>query len=326
MNVQPSRIGLVEIGSRSIRYVVFDVPGRVQEFSLRDNQNAEHRIDPLRILREDIRKLNETVRQLNVKICEHSCDVVCVYGTQLCRAIEDRFPGELSAAVRILSVEEEGKAAWVAGFLCQNEAEEKSVVTAIDLGNGSTEIARGRWDGETIAELKYTSIKIGSAQLMASYKSNRLSYFRALEKNLPSLTQTLRKAGIEDNQAGNVYVVGGVATKIGWQKERKNAAELYRPERLNGLTMKLDTLSDLVLELEKMYATNPEECAKWVDPRHGSEKDVLRVLSGAPYLWGLVTSVHMGDSFRFSGYGVRHGMTYLLKHGLISASPEERAY
>lgn len=313
------RIGLIEIGSRSVRYLVIDVQGRVQDFKAIKIDNAVHRIDPSHITRADVEKLKLLVSQLRTDLRSHSCDMYCVYGTELCRSIETLYPGELSSSVRTLSTEEEAMAAWAAALLCQDEENEEDVITVIDLGNGSTEIVRARWDGVQIEDLKSTSVALGSSRLMASYNNDKTSYMRYLEQQLPPIKKAIQEAGIERIHNGVMYFVGGVATKIGWLSKRANESEVYRPDLVNGVKVTLDDLSKLFVTLDQLYRSKPQYVVRIIDPRRGSEHEAVRVISGAPYLVALAKSAHAGKAFLVSGYGVRHGMAYLLMHRLVQA-------
>lgn len=313
------RIGLIEIGSRSVRYLVIDVWRRVQDFEAIKIETAEHHIDPSRITRADVDKLKLLVSRLRTDLCSHSCDMYCVYGTELCRAIEAMYPGELSSSVRTLSTEEEAMAAWAAGLLCQDAENEKDVITLIDLGNGSTEIVRARWDGARIADLKSTSVALGSSALMASYNNRKTSYMRYLEQQLPPIKEAIEEAGIERTYNGVVYFIGSVATKIGWLIKRRNESEAYRPDLVNGAKIELEKFDELFATIDLRYRRNPKAVVRIIDARRGSEREAVRVISGIPYIAALAKSVHAGNTFLVSGYGVRHGMAYLLKHGLVEA-------
>jgi exopolyphosphatase/pppGpp-phosphohydrolase len=315
------RIGLIEVGSRSIRYLVIDVRKRIQDFKLIDNGTVnynEYNIDPSRIKTSDVDKLNMFVSKFSADLRSRSCDMSCIYGTELCRSIETLYPGKLCSSVRILSTEEEAMAAWAAGFLCQDEEKDKDVVTAIDLGNGSTEIVRAQWDGVQITDLNSTSVALGSSKLMTSYNNNnQASYMDYLEKILPPIKASIQEAGIERIHNGSVYLIGGVATKIGWLKVRKDLSDVYRPDLVNGVKVTLGVLTELFAKMDPLYRRDPQSVIKIIDPRRNSEEEAVRVLSGAPYLAALANSIHKGKEYFVSGYGVRHGMAYLLKHRLM---------
>ncbi|WLQ16818.1 hypothetical protein O5O45_12915 [Hahella aquimaris] len=312
-----TRIGVIEVGSRSVRYLVIDVPERLQDFILVKNANAEHGVDPRQVEVRDIDKLNAVIERLSTDLLTHSCDMTCVYGTALCRLIEKEFPGRLSEKIHVLSTEEEGKAAWITGFLCQNEESNRQPISVIDLGNGSTEIVRGAWDGSGIVDLKTVSFPVGSSWLVDIYSKNEKKYTKFLQDILSSVAKNLRQKGIEKSNDGVVYVAGGVVTKIAWQMVRENDTDLYRPEAVNGVIVKLDDLTDWFAKTSRDYKLSPLAVQKTIDPRRNTEKEALRTLSGGPYIWGLVTTVHAGETFLTTGYGLRHGIAFLLKNELI---------
>jgi len=311
------RIGVIEIGSRSVRYLVIDVPERMQDFKAVKIANAEHHIDPSRITSANVDTLNSVVGQLCADLLSHSCDITCVYGTALCRSIETMYPKKLSTAVRTLSTEEEAMAAWAAGFLCQDEDSGNDTISVIDLGNGSTEIVRASWNGVEIVNLKATSVSFGSSRLIDIYKKNEFSYMKFIEDNIPPIKKAIRETGIEQTYNGVIYVTGSAATKIGWQKKRRDVSDVYRPHLVNGVKIKLDDLTDWYTSKSRAYKLNPKSVQRTIDPRRCSEIETLLVLAGAPYIWALVTTIDKGEEFFISGYGTRHGMAYLLKHGLL---------
>lgn len=313
------RIGLFEIGSRSFRYLVADIPEKIQDFKAIKIETEQHHIDPNRITRGDIERINKLALDISLDLREFSCDLVCIYGTEICRSIEKLYPGELSSIIRPLSTQEEAMATWAAAFLCLEQDETTNLMTVIDVGNGSTEIVRARWKNEKFIDLRFAGNGVGSSKLMQAYKNGGLSYSQLLQNELVNISIALQEAGINKIDSGMFYMTGGAATRIGWLSKRKYLSQDYRPDLVNGVKVRLDDLKEMYRTMGPAYIKNPQEVQRIIDPRKGSEEEALRVLSGSPYILELVTSIYEGETIRVSGYGLRHGMAFLLQHKILKS-------
>jgi exopolyphosphatase/pppGpp-phosphohydrolase len=313
-----TRLGLIEIGSRAVRYLVMDIHERVQDLQSVKITTVQHGVDPTFIDGADVRAINELVAQLKRDLPQHGCDIECVYGTELCRAIQAQRPGELSDKIRVLSVGEEASAAWAAAFLCQDAEEESDPLTVIDLGNGSTQLARGRWTGSKIVDLRTTSVSVGSALLMNRYIRDPAGFAAFVAAQAALVEKSARVADIVREREGSVYLMGGVATKFGWLTVRSRMSEVYRPERVNGVSVPLNIFDQFFTTMGAAYRRTPDQVARSIDEREGSEDEALRVISGTAYFSSLVRSVHHTTAPRISGWGLRHGMAFLLLHELLN--------
>ncbi len=81
--------------------------------------------------------------------------------------------------------------------------------------------------------------------------------------------------------------------------------------------MKFGVLTEIFAQMDPLFRRNPQSVIKVIDPRRNSEEEAVRVLSGSLYLAELASSIHKGKEYFVSGYGVRHGMAFLLKHSLL---------
>lgn len=315
--MKKTRLGLIELGSRAARYLVMDIHDRVQDLQSVKITTIQHGVDPTSIDDANVRAINELVARLKRDLPQHGCDVECVYGTELCRAIQAQRPGELSDHVRVLTASEEAAAAWAAAFLCQDAEEESDPLTVIDLGNGSTQVARGRWTGSKIADLRTASVAIGSSMLMNRYARDSTGFSRFVAGQAALVEKAARAANISKEREGCVYLMGGVATKFGWLTVRARLSEAYRPERVNGISVPLSIFDQFFSTMGAAYRRTPDQVARSIDEREGSEDEALRVISGTAYFSSLVRSVHHTTAPRISGWGLRHGMAFLLLHELL---------
>ena len=205
----------------------------------------------------------------------------------------------------------------MAAFLCEDPSLEKEM-TAIDLGNGSTEIVSAFWDGKTVSKVKACSVDIGSEILVSKFQKLGSKYSNAIRSEAVSVAAVIADSGILQQHNQSPYLLGGVATKIGWLSRRgEDVRATYRPELVNGVEIPTLHLEELYRVVFAAYSKNPGVAAQIIDDRKGSSAEVLRVLSGAPFLYELCRAVSAGKTFKVSGYGVRHGMAFLLRQDLI---------
>lgn len=294
-----------------------DIQKRVQDFKAVQIKTVRHGIDPIALRESDVQTINQLVAPMMSDLAAQKCDIECVYGTELCRAMEAQRPGELIAPLRALSTEQEAAAAWGAAFFCLDSDEETQPLTVIDLGNGSTQVARGHWTGSKIASLKTASAPVGSSLLMNRYSQDGASFVQFAKTQVSLMKKALHQADIGQERSGLLYLAGGVATKIGWLNVRRDADEFYKPERVNGVAVRQKVLDESFAIMHGEYVRNPANVVSFVDPREGSEREALRVISGAPYLAALVHDLQTMPTPRITGYGVRHGIAFLLLHGLL---------
>ena len=312
-----TRIGLVEVGSNTIRYLVADWSDMT--FNRVKIETVKHAMHPSWPSESAVADVNRLVESFVADAAGRDCDALLAYGTAVCRTVDERFPGALSPLIKVLTPAEEAMASWVAGFACTSRAP-GTRCTIIDQGSGSTELVRATWTGSGFEGLAFHSAKIGSVSLLEAYKADRkghIAYTRGLiERMVPDLSET----GLSSGDAGTLLLVGGVATSIGWQATKGTGLQEYVPAEVNGVSATLKDLDTLHSRLSALYKTDPVMARRQVDTRPGSEDHVVRILSSLPFLIVLASFLKPEGPFFFSGYGVRHGMAFLIQHGLISTS------
>jgi len=312
------RVGLIEVGSRTIRYLIVDIADRFS-FSVIDKATVTHDINPTKLELADVNSLNLVIEQFEEKMQSHMCDVSFIYGTEICRVLDALFPGQLVQQLRRLSTEEESLAAFAAAIICETADSEEGLYTVIDLGNGSTEVVRAYWSNGRFENLKTASIDIGSQYLVELFQSNRQNYLKSIRREIVFRRTTKQFEGFSQTSEGRMYCVGGVPSKIGWLSVRPDFQSTYQPEMVNGAKVTRPELAKLYIDLSKMYERNPQNASQIVDRRPQSKDEVLRVISGSAYLTLLGGTFYSGQELFISGYGVRHGMAFLLAHNLIVA-------
>lgn len=306
-----SKVGLVEIGSRSIRYLIADFGGE-RRFNALSINTIRHDINLNEIKMSDIVMLNNTVSELYSRMIEFHCDVEFLYGTEICRKIQVKFPGELDARVRVLKTSEEALGSWAAGLLCENNRFDPVHCIIVDEGNGSTEIAIGEWSGSSVSDFDSTSFDIGSAALAELFERDPANFADQLrgvvESRVPQLKQ-IRRKGREDSV---FYIGGSAATKAAWLKVRSDRFDHYDPAKVNGVEFTNETLLKMYEAIGGLYVKDKRQAIRLVDDRCGSESEASRLISSIPYFILIESIVRGRGIYRVTGYGLRHGIGFLI--------------
>jgi hypothetical protein len=124
--------------------------------------------------------------------------------------------------------------------------------------------------------------------------------------------------GLNRPESCLVYTSGGAATKLAWLSARRSLEEIYKPYRINGHKVSFGALNQSYLDLRELFNRSPSEAAAFVDHRYGSEDEVVRVLACTPFLTLLNMGMGNTDDIVFSGYGLRHGLAYLLGKSILA--------
>lgn len=310
------QIGLVEVGSSTIRYFVAAV---APDMSFRPHkiETVAHSLHPSKPTLEAIAEVNARVEAYLADGGQRSCDVLLAYGTAACRAADTRHPGALSPLLRVLTPAEEATAAWVAGLLC-TPATPGTNLTVVDAGSGSTEIVRASWNGRSVIDLTFHSVEIGNVALVEAFCADTKDHIPHVVTLIGQLKDELASAGIYPSTSGHLYLVGGVATRTGWLLAGNSGDRPYRPEELNGARIPRDRMIALYQRLSRLYLSDPQAAQRLVDTREGGREQLLRLLSELPFLALLANYLDPRGQYLTSGFGVRHGIAFLLQRGLIA--------
>jgi len=310
------RIGLIEVGSNTIRYLAASF-GNDIDFIPDKIETIKHNMHPSNPEEFAVREVNKVVEGFAEDAKQRRLDAVLIYGTAACRKVSAQLPGKLSPLIKVLTPAEEAMASWVAGFACTSRAP-GTRCTVIDEGSGSTEIVSATWTGDAIQDLAFYSADVGSTLLLEEYKADAKGHHALTTQKLREMVHALREAGVASEHSGPLYLVGGVATSIGWLVSKKSGMQDYRPAEINGAVLTLTELDKLYNGLDRLFKRDPAAAQRAVDTRRGSEDHVLRVISSLPYLTLLSSFLQPTGTYFVSGYGVRHGMGFLIRNELIS--------
>ena len=306
------RIGIVEVGSRAIRLMVADFLWDGSFKALRTGSEM-HQVEISNLSEHAAALLWSKVDRFYRELQSFSCDRAMVYGTALCRKLTGLgYP--VPSYLQILSPEEEGVASWAAGFMCVKGQTEGIKYTAVDQGAGSTEIISAIWTGTTIAQPSFDTLDIGNSEVMELFNHAPLSYPRSIQERINRYDNSIKKHSAEVNS--RLYLLGSVATKIAWIKVRKGVKDFYKPHLVNDVQLKVSDLYELYGRLLKIFNENPDKARSVVDARPEARDEFARVMSGSVFHMLLAKRMNY-STVRASGYGVRHGMAFLVRRELI---------
>lgn len=324
----PTKIALIEVGSSNIRYMVANFRDDMSFSSPERRETVPHSLDPVTPTEKSIATVNEIVERFADDGAKRNCDAFLAYGTAACRTAETIHPGKLTPALRVLKPAEEAMASWVAGFMCSPAGlHGRTTCTVIDQGSGSTEIIRATWSGTDITNVAFNSTAVGRSYLTERYLANPAEHVALTKDITAKIKEELRQANV--CPGGPIYLVGGVATRIGHFVAGKSGADSYEPHAVNGLRITRDKLIQFHKTLAQIYAKDPDRARRLVDPRKGQETQAQQMLGNVPFLLLLANHLDSKGQYFISGYGARHGMAFLIKKRLIltaalASSPQKR--
>lgn len=309
------RTALIEVGSNMIRYMVADYSGAL-DFVTVSTDTALHSIHPNAPTESAVVEANHAVEAFLADAEAKGCQTILAYGTAACRTVSERLPGILSPRIRVLTSREEALAGWVAGFACTSMTDGTSC-TVIDEGSGSTEIVRATWSGSDFEDVSYYSAHIGSVALLEAYKNSPKGHLERTQHVIAAMCPDFEAAGLSPGSHGRLFMIGGVATSLGWLAAKGSGMQNYRPHEINGVRLTMAMMDDLYARLARAWRHDPRAARLAVDTRKGSEDHILKLLSSLPFLVVLARHLDPTGPYYVSGMGVRHGMGFMLWHGLL---------
>ncbi len=309
------RIGIAEIGSRSLRLMIadFEPDG---SFKAVKTDSSLHSVDIENIREEDVAKLGTALDAYHSEIVKLGCDRTMVYGTALCRKISAFSQWTIRPYLRILTAEEEAIASWAAGFICIPNPAPGKRITVVDQGGGSTEIVSATWTGNGLANKCVDSLDIGIQRITDLYLSSPTGYLSELQRLISGYDHIIRRHA--SKESSDLYLLGSVATKLAWLDKRQSPADFYKPNLVNDHPLGVAGILKQREELSRLREKNPEAARRFVDARSGSEDETVRIVAGSTFLLMIAIKLNY-RCVRVSGYGLRHGMAFLILRGLVPA-------
>jgi exopolyphosphatase/pppGpp-phosphohydrolase len=312
-----TRVGLIEIGSRSVRYMVarFDRAGAFQ-IDQRGKDSFAHGIDVDNLDDVKVEGLWAKVEAFNEDLKKIRCDRTWIYGTELCRRLE-KLPGQrLPSFVTVLSIEQEAVAAWTAGFLSANSRSQGQRCTVVDQGGGSTELISATWSGRTVANWIHESFDLGSTKLATLYSRDSDEYVSLLRPLLEGYSDKI-KVHETKTRTEELVLLGGVATKLAFNiKHKRHDDDVYNPRITDKTRLSVSEIADYYYNTAKIYKKEPERARYLVDRRTVDTDEYEIVMSGAILL--MLIALRLGhQQVTVSVNSTRYGMGFLVARGLI---------
>jgi exopolyphosphatase/pppGpp-phosphohydrolase len=308
-----TRIGVVEVGSRSVRFMAadFSLDG---SFKAIKTDSHLHGVDITAIDEQKVLELLHTLRHYVQVIDQFHCDRVLIYGTALCRELQRQNEVELPSYLRLLTPEEEALASWAAGFMCTQSKRGECRYTVIDQGGGSTEIITATWNDGRIEDILFNSIPIGTLGLARLLEQDGQTYSSSVVNILTPYESIIRAH--KSSGGAELYLLGSVATKIAWLSRRRDVAEVYKPYLVNNLSLTTTDILKTRNRIVDLFEEDKDKARSFVDPRASGEDDFRQVVQGSGLL--MLISLRLEHfKLRVSGYGTRHGMAFLAMRDLI---------
>lgn len=304
------KIGVIEVGSRAVRYLVgyFELDG-----TFHTDRTAAPFIHDIMIDQIDQIKVDELLTAVDAyhrDLQTRECDGSIVYGTALCRRLREigqTFP----AYLKVFTPEQEAYGSWAAGFLSRRT--QSDFYTIVDQGSGSTEIISASWTAAGMSNVKTQSLDFGSQRLASLYDEIGSKQFpkellSLLDKSVQQFDTPAKKGG-----RGEIVCLGSAATKLAFNiKHKKDLNDDYRSGAVNGTKLNVSEIFKHHTEMSAMFREDPDRTRNWID-RRVNEYEI--VMSSSIFLM-LMTIKYGFQDITVSANGTRHGVGFLIRRGL----------
>lgn len=306
------RVGVVEIGSRSLRSLIADVSDKK---GLEPLFTRAVDIEFMTSVRKGLTNITlshiqSALADFRKKAAELKATRIVIFGTQAMRhvaALPEFQQSPLLAGIEILDQRSEAFCSLIASIKGMPRLKSKrGAVLAIDQGGGSIELALGSV-GPPIEMSDFVSLELGGDRL--------LQYFASCQQNLEELSNWLsghiNSATVPQGKAERVVVQGSVATKCAWLAIRRDKAERYEPKRVHGTILDVQALQHMLSYVGGMPPEKWGPVRAFVDPSNPRSDAFERVITGATALKLLLQRLGSNE-FVVSAHGTRHGMAWRL--------------
>lgn len=308
-DVADQRVGVIEIGSRYVRYVVgrFSPDGSFKK--LNPHQPYKHEIDINNLDQDKVNmlwsKVAEFESDLQRQKFSEKYKLVC--GTELCRQLSN-----VPSNVTLLSPSDEGLASWTAGFLTAYRRKRQGRFTVVDQGGGSMEIVSANWVGAIERRMSDTFPELGSGRMAKVYAQIGHKFLEAVPAFLK-----VHDDEIERHRASELILLGSAATKIAFNKKHKrNDEDDYDPRRTDGTRLSLGDIEEYYTFIAEEYRKDPMRARNLVDRRTVNTNEYEIVMSGAVLLMQLARRLGH-DQVTVSSKGTTVGLSFLRMAGIL---------
>jgi len=307
------RVGVVEIGSRSIRLLVADL---CLETGLRPVMTRSSEARLIEAVRQGpdavavaMAEVQACIRAFRITAAELHVDKLRVIGTRALREILANGGDQaLVADIDILSEEDEATFSLIASLrgLPDVDASFREVML-VDQGGGSLEIVRGA-TGRNPHLLESISLPLGSNGVITRMKAlNRDvgAFRRDCARTLDAMTPP------RFPEDGRLILQGSIATRCAWLAIRRTAREPYEPWRIQGRVLTTAALVQMMRVFESVPSSGWSQLRASVSPNAPQSDELEAVIGGIVLFLQLMGKWNVGE-FTVSGYGTRYGVAWAL--------------
>lgn len=306
------RVGVVEIGSRSIRLLVADLclqtglrPVMTRSSEARLIEAVRQGPDAVAMAMADIQA---RIREFRITAAELQVDRLRVIGTRALREILANGDLALVAGIDILSENDEAIFSLIASLrgLPDVDANFREVML-VDQGGGSLEIVRGA-TGPNPRLLESISLPLGSNGVITKMKAlNRHvgAFRRDCDRTLDAMTLP------RFPNDGRLILQGSIATRCAWLAIRRTAREPYEPWRIQGRVLTAAALFQMMRVFESVPSSGWGQLRASVSPNAPQSDELEAVIGGIVLFLKLMASWNVSE-FTVSGYGTRYGVAWAL--------------
>ncbi|HEY1050029.1 MAG TPA: hypothetical protein VGE39_09755 [Prosthecobacter sp.] len=305
----PVRVGIIEIGSRSLRLLIAEVAAP-PHFHVLTTDSKESRLaqtEDLDEIEESLSRIAAICQKWMGRCVEMGVMNPCLFGTEGLRRLPAESVQDLAAelpGLRVLNADEEAVCSLLAAGYGLPVAEQNGTIVVIDQGGASLEVAVGEYVDGKLRLKSSKSLPLGTQPLVAMLQEaggslGKLKKKLAAEIELGDLKSGLGKA--------RVIIQGSAATKLAWMSVRQQADERYDPRRVQGVRAPAKWIDGLTATAQ----SDPDRVRRAVDPKNPAGSEYETVMAGLVALRVLLEELGAAD-FSVGSLGTRHGMAWML--------------
>lgn len=320
------RVGVAEIGSRAVRFLIADVSTAIGLKPL-----FAHSIKTDLIAGIQSGEIHETLisieRELSV-FRQRASDLgvrrLAIIGTEAVRQLGARKDTRSLAILKEVEVlDERGEAycSFVAAArgLPLPPSTTKDLLV-IDQGAGSIEVAIGRAE-PSIGMTDSVSLKLGGDRLLRQFETNG----RDLKKLAAWMRPQIKLLSLNIGADPRTIIQGSAATSFAWRLVPREKKQKYRPALVHGRRVSRQELQTSLLELVGLPVSQWSPWRRSVDPNNPDSDQLERTLTGLVALSVLLTHLRIRE-FTVSADGTRHGMAWKLAADTVQVASEGSSY
>jgi exopolyphosphatase/pppGpp-phosphohydrolase len=293
------RVGAVEIGTGSVRFVGLDVAAD-NSFNIAASESCTVDLQPKAndtcAVDLAVQKAVEYDRRCAHLGCEDIVTFITAPGRSWNDSVQDRFKKQIPS-LRVMSAYEEAGFALFGSMLCSRETFTENSFCTLDVGRGSIQLARGKRDRNFVKLLRARTWTAGTHIARNILQSSHWDVANTSEQ----LRKLIRLRSFRVKSVERVMALGNCVTNLA---RIIHFPRMPRPKMddIHGLEL---TISDIA-SLLKVRQVNPAKFNALVEG-NGTSADRDTVLAGLLVLECICETTSI-KKFTISTYGVRFGL------------------